>query len=312
MRWPRVTVTTPQGPCEAVAPLVISASRATDIPALYPEAFLRALRRGHCLWCNPFNARQRQYVSFARCRVIVFWSKNPAPLLPCLEEVHQRGYQFYFQYTLNDYTDTGLEPGLPPLEQRLATFAALSAHLGAHRVIWRFDPIIMGGGLTPQSLLERFTRLGERLAPLTSRCVFSFVDAYAKSRRSLAALDPTLRPPTPEEMHCVASGMAEVAKGWNLPLATCAEAVDMRALGIAPNRCVDPELLLRLCPGDTPLHRACAGALRGIRDRGQRPACGCAPSKDIGSYNTCTHLCAYCYANHSRQSVLRHARDGFV
>ncbi|MBO4402080.1 MAG: DUF1848 family protein [Bacteroidales bacterium] len=33
--------------------------------------------------------------------------------------------------------------------------------------------------------------------------------------------------------------------------------------------------------------------------------CGCILSKDIGEYNTCPHLCEYCYANASKELALR-------
>ena len=85
--WPVVRITTAQGPRQAVAPLVVSASRATDIPAFHVRWLLERLRAGYCLWRNPFNAEQKQYVTFARCKCLIFWSKNPLPLLQRLAEM---------------------------------------------------------------------------------------------------------------------------------------------------------------------------------------------------------------------------------
>ena len=63
---------------------VISASRRTDIPAFYMEWFMNRLRAGYVEWVNPFNGTGRYY-SFEKTRVIVFWSKNPRPLMNHLE-----------------------------------------------------------------------------------------------------------------------------------------------------------------------------------------------------------------------------------
>ena len=390
MKWPESIIDTPQGRKKAVAPLVISASRATDIPAFHAAWFMNRLREGFCLWQNPFNAAQRQWISFEKCRVFVFWSKHPAPLLPHLPEIAARGHEFYVQYTLNDYEGTGLEPNLPPLAARVETFRQLSELVGKKRVIWRFDPIILGGGLSVENTLSRLRRLAEALSPFTETLVFSFVDWYRKTARALGRLNPAFRPPTLAEMQEIARGMAEMNRALPRPLtlAACAEPLDMRPLGIARSRCVDPALLRRLCPDCETFARWCgkerksvqlplfsappAGAkgartddgrgavcaitgtpqrlsgttdngekaesarnaatdpcgadagrgatnakaqdrtsegtltaAGGVKDDGRRSACGCAPSKDIGSYNTCRHFCAYCYANSSKQAVER-------
>ncbi len=319
MQWPKTTIHTSQGPMPAIAPLVISASRATDIPAFHAKWFMNRLRAGYCLWENPFNTRQQQYISFEKCKVFVFWSKNPQALMPFLSEIEDRGYQYYFQYTLNDYEQEGLEPRVPKLAQRMAVFQKLSERIGKHRVIWRFDPIIMGNSFTVESVLERIQRVAERLAPHTEKLVFSFVDWYKKTERVLKKIDSLLRPPSADEMQQLAEGIVSLNQSLTTPLtlATCAETLDLHKLGIEHNRCVEPQLLLRLCPESHEIRKR-YGKLPGTgsqttllplapvlpKDTGQRTPCGCAPSKDIGSYNTCMHLCEYCYANHSQRVVI--------
>lgn len=323
MKWTETIVDTPQGRQAAIAPLVISASRATDIPAFHAEWFMNRLDAGYCVWANPFNANQKQYISFEKCRAFVFWSKNPVTLIPYLPKVIERGYQFYFQYTLNDYDVLGLEPRLPKLEKRIKLFKWLSEKIGRHRVIWRFDPIILGGGLTVENTLDRLYAIGREIAPYTEKLVFSFVDWYKKTERELRKIDPSLRAPTQEEMFDIAKGIVEVERALpnRLKLATCAETLDLDALGIEHNKCIDPELLLRLCPDCEEFQKAAGKSPRSVsqgslldipvktqtksaKDSGQRKPCGCAPSKDIGTYNTCMHFCAYCYANQSQNVVL--------
>ena len=138
------------------------------------------LRAGFCRKRNPFNSRQESLISFARTRVFVFWSKHPGPFLPHLAEIAATGRQFYFQYTLNAYEAEGLEPGLPSLCRRLETFKRLADTIGPQRVIWRCDPLIVGGRLGTDALLERIDRLGRELSPYTEKLVFSFVTCTAR------------------------------------------------------------------------------------------------------------------------------------
>jgi hypothetical protein len=305
-------------------PVIVSASRATDVPAFFADWFANRLRAGYCAWVNPFNAHQRTAVSFDQTRAIVFWSKNPRPLFKHLPLVEQLGIGYYVQFTLNDYEADGLEPGVPPLEHRLETFRMLADRLGPERVVWRFDPLLTSPTLPIPELLRRIERLADRLRGLTRKLVFSFADiaAYRKVQSNLGKLGHAFRELTAEEMQEVASGLRDIAGRAGLELATCAEALDLSALGIAHNRCIDDDLLARLYPEDAQLMAhlgrgqddlfAVAGTAK--KDAGQRKECGCIVSKDIGAYNTCPHLCTYCYANSSRDSVLakfkKHDRSG--
>ena len=311
--WDKVTITTDSGDTvEAVAPLIISASRSTDIPAFYPEWFMNRLKGGYLARRNPFNGRLH-YVSFDHVRVVVFWSKDPAPLMPHLPELDRMGIHYYFQFTLNDYEAEGYEPGVPPFAERVATFRRLADTIGRERVIWRFDPLLLTDRLAVPALLAKIARVGDALADATSRLVISFVDIddYRKVRANLARRGVRAREFTADEMIAFGERLAPLATGWGMTAATCAETVDLSRFGIVPNKCIDDELLVRLFPGD---HRLMSflGAEDGryvarpdLKDKGQRKLCRCIVSKDIGAYASCPHLCAYCYANASGNAVAR-------
>ena len=320
--WEKVTLNLPQtGEVQAVAPVIISASRSTDIPAFHSQWLMNRLRSGHAAWRNPFN-QAVQYVSFMRTRVIVFWTKNPAPLLPYLQEIEDRGFNYYFQYTINDYEAEGWEPNVPSIERRIETLARLSERVGRDRVIWRFDPLLLSDTVTEDVLAEKIEKVGNLARPYTSKMVFSFADisTYRKVRSNLASAGINYQEFNAESMHRMAQRIADMNRSWSLELATCAEAESFQELGIAHNRCIDGELMLRLFPDDMELRRFLNPA-RGqlslgmpgldskwqekIKDTGQRKECGCIVSKDIGAYNTCAHLCTYCYANTSERTVMK-------
>lgn len=255
-RWPRVELATPGGLRQAIAPAVITASRATDIPAFHRRWFLNRLSAGWCRWDNPFGG-PAQYVSFERLRAVVLFTKDPGACLALAGELERRELAFYVHATLNDYEAEGWEPGVPPLERRVRDFADLSRRLGRERVIWRFDPLLYSRATPPSVLLTRVEALGERLHPFTARLVFSFahLERYAKVRRNLTAAEAAARSFRPDEMREAAGRLADLGRMWGLTVASCGEEIDLSAEGIARNRCVDPDLLLRLAPDDTELLR---------------------------------------------------------
>lgn len=320
---------------EAQAPVIISASRSTDIPAFYAQWFINRLKVGYVVWYNPFN-RQKTYVSFKNCRVVVFWTKNPKPIMPYLHELDERGIHYYFQYTLNDYEPERFEPNVPPLFERVETFKELSNKIGKERVIWRFDPLIVTPLLSPRDLLVRIWHIGNQIKGFTDKLVFSFIDinGYRKVQSNLVKETPFFEKETVGQNELSESQMNEIAdglvkcrerwkqEGWNVSLATCGEMIDLQKYQIEHNRCIDGELMKRLWHQDKELlyylyYGDLPDAMFGLdfnqpalspeklKDKGQRKVCGCMVSKDIGMYNTCRHLCVYCYANTSKESVLK-------
>lgn len=318
--WGKVKIVVDGVECDAQAPVIVSASRSTDIPAFYSDWLVNRVQQGFVKWTNPFNGVPL-YVSFEKARLFVFWTKNPKPMLDTLDFFDDRGFNYYFQFTLNDYDVERLEPGVPSVESRIATFIELSRRLGKERVIWRFDPLLLTETLSVADLLKKAEKVGHALAPYTSRLVFSFGDisAYAKVAKNLARAGVQAREFSVEEMHAFAQGISGLNQHWGLKLGTCAEKVDLASYGVEHNRCVDDRLITSLFKQDTclmeflgvgaePAQADLFGARpvkkrKSLKDTGQREACGCIASKDIGEYNTCPHLCVYCYANASGVSA---------
>lgn len=322
---------------EATAPVIISASRSTDIPTFYAKWFFNRLAKGYCVWYNPFN-QQPMYISFKNCRVVVFWTKNPEPIIPYLKELDKRGIHYYFQITLNDYVNEGFEPNVTSVAKRIETFKKLSTIIGREKVIWRFDPMIVTKELSPRELLKRVWNIGNQLKGFTDKLVFSFVDvkAYRKVQNNLVketncfTKDDVESAEMSEEQRCeVIDGLVKIREawkyeGWNVTLATCGEDASYENYGIEHNRCIDGELMKKIFAEDEELvyylhtlkwpERDMFGEIpplpqkeKKVKDSGQRKACGCMVSKDIGMYNTCRHFCVYCYANNSKECVMKNA-----
>ena len=286
--------------------MIVSASRATDIPAFYSQWFFDRLQDGYVRWRNPYSGKD-SYVSFDKTRFIVFWSKNPSRIIPYLSLLKQRNIGCYFQFSLNDYDAEGLEPNVPPITRRIETFKQIVDILGKGSVIWRFDPLILTDKISIDDLMHKIDNIANQLTGYVEKLVFSFADisTYKKVGRNLSTAGINYREWAESEMLDFAQRLSALNLG--LELATCAEKIDLSQFGIFHNRCIDTDLICRLAPD-------LQNEISTLKtDKGQRTLCGCITSKDIGAYNTCPHGCAYCYANSSpysaRQNFLRHQQN---
>ena len=201
--------------------MILSVSRRTDIPAFYAEWFFRRIREGFLYVRNPMNPRQVSRIALSPEVVdcIVFWSKNPAPMLERLDEL--REYPFYFQFTLTGY-GRDIEPGLPDKRKELiGTFQRLSEKAGKERVVWRYDPILVNDRYTMEYHLKAFEEIVGCLKGYTEKAVISFVDFYAKTLRNTKDLH--IKNLSREEMTEIAKGMSQIANSCGLTVETCAE-----------------------------------------------------------------------------------------
>jgi hypothetical protein len=272
--------------------MIISASRRTDIPAYYSDWFYNRIKEGFVLARNPMNFHQIGKINLSPDVVdgIVFWTKNPLPMLGRLGELKE--YMYYFQFTVTPY-GKDVEPNIPSKNDLvISAFRQLSDIIGADRVIWRYDPILISERYPLDYHIRAFGKIAEELHDYTRKVTISFIDVdYRGVKSNIKEL--ALQDFPPDIQTELAAQLAEIANNYGLLIDTCAETIDLRQFGIEHARCIDERLLGKLL--------GCS--LNVDKDKNQRLECGCVTSVDIGMYNTCPNGCRYCYANYSKNAV---------
>ncbi|MDR1067984.1 MAG: DUF1848 domain-containing protein [Clostridiales Family XIII bacterium] len=274
--------------------MIISASRRTDIPAYYAEWFFKRIRDAHVLVRNPVNLRQVSRIKLTPEVVdgIVFWTKDPTPMLDRLGEL--KDYTYYFQFTITPY-GKDIEPNIPPKNEAILTaFKKLSDMIGPDRIIWRYDPILISEKYSAEYHLRAFAKIAGELHDYTRKVIISFIDEDYRTVKSNVK-ELALSDFPAEKQIEIGSALSGIAKDYGLRIDTCAEEIDLEEYGIEHARCIDGRLFEKLLDCRLDIGK----------DRNQRPECGCAASVDIGMYNTCLNGCRYCYANYNPKMVAR-------
>ncbi len=273
--------------------MIISASRRSDIPCYYSEWLVNRLEEGYALIPNPRNADRLGRVELSPGNVdcIVFWTKNPEPMMSRLSLIDKLGYAYYFEFTVTAY-GREVERNLPEKQAVVDTFKRLSEKIGPGRVDWRFDPILRNERFSASWIAELYGGLCEQLHDYTERCIISFVDEYAHTRNRTGVLNRS-------EMLETAGIISGIAGQYRLPVFSCAEEINLSGVGIEHSSCIDRKKVERLT----------GSRISAKKDAGQRPACGCIESIDIGAYDTCRNGCTYCYAVTSEKTLERRIRQ---
>ncbi len=292
--------------------MILSVSRRTDIPAFYSDWFFDRLKDGFVLVPNPINPSKIAKIKLEPVKIknietnlldnkkiemqgniegIVFWTKNPKPMLSRLNELGDLIY--YFLYTLNAYP-RNIETNLPSLEERIKTFKELSKHCP---VIWRYDPILLSNGIDVDWHKREFEKLCKALKGYTKHCKISFViESYKGCSKTVWA-------PNLTQKNDLLSSFSKIARENNIQIEACAESGDWSKFGIVPSKCVDGDIFEELLSNKYKDKNINAKRKNNKID-GQRKNCGCMPSIDIGRYDTCRHGCNYCYARKSSQKSM--------
>lgn len=271
--------------------MILSASRRTDIPNYYSEWFFNRIKEKFVYVRNPMNAHQVSKIDLSPEVIdcIVFWTKNPKPMIERLDELKE--YNYYFQFTLTGY-GRDIECNVPhKKEEMIPVFQELSSKIGSETVIWRYDPIIFTEKYTPEYHLKAFKQIANALNGYTKKCVISFVDIYTKNKKSMEQIGA--KELNRNQLMDFAKRLSEMASENNMEIASCAEIIDLEECGIKHNCCIDKELIESII--------GCK--INASKDKNQRKECGCMESIEIGAYDTCKNGCKYCYANDSQEHV---------
>ena len=271
--------------------MIISASRKTDIPAFFSDWFINRINEGFVCSRNPMYPEKVSRIKLSPDVIdcIVFWTKNPIPMISKLDKL--KDYNYYFQFTLTGY-DKDIEINLPDKTKLISAFQELSSKIGAEKVIWRYDPIFLNDKYTIEYHINTFKEMAKALNGYTKKCVISFLDFYPKINDRINHLN--IRKISDKEINYLASELVKIAKANDIIIATCAEKIDLETLGIEHNACIDGNLIEMIC----------GKKLKSVKkDPSQRELCQCIASRDIGTYGTCKNGCIYCYANPDNDEI---------
>lgn len=270
--------------------MILNTGMRTDIPAFYSEWFMNRIREGYVLVRNPYRhdwiTRYELDPDVVDC--ISFCTKNPAPMLKYLDELSH--FNQYWFVTITPY-GKDIEPNVPPKEKVMQDFITLSKAIGVNSIGWRYDPIFVDGTYTIERHISDFEEMCRILSGYTTVCVFSFIDLYDKVVRNF----PQVRTVSPQERIAIGKAFADIGGRYGITIKACAEGNDLAPYGVDCNGCMTKETF----------EAAIGWSLNVPKKKSLRSECSCILGSDIGVYDTCAHLCRYCYANSNKENVKR-------
>lgn len=275
--------------------MILHTGLRTDIPAFYSEWFVNRLRAGDVLVRNPYNPIQvtKYQITPDKVDLISFCTKNMAPMLQHMDELKEYGQYWYV--TITPYGKE-IEPNVPPKEKVMEDFIRLSQAVGKQSVGWRYDPIFLSDVYTVEKHLEDFEQMAKTLSGYTETCVISFIDLYQKVLRNF----PEVKFVPKEDRLRLGKEFVRIGARYGLNVKACAEGRELEPYGVDCDGCMTVELFEHAI--------GCELNVPKSKEKGARAECACLLGSDIGAYNTCGHLCRYCYANYDAETVAGNMR----
>ncbi len=273
--------------------MIINTGQRTDIPAFYPRWLSNRLKEGIVCVRNPYNQEQvsRYRLSPDVVDVIGFCSKNPAPFFSYMDSL--KGYGQYWFVTITPY-GRDIEPFVPDKHRILEDFKQLSDMVGINNIGWRYDPILVNDKYTAEYHLKAFQKMSQALEGYTETVVISFIDLYEKVKRNF----PDARSVSRQDKHFLGKEMVQIATAHKMTVKPCGEGQFLAEYGADCSGCMTIATY----------EKAIGAKLVVPVKKPARSECACYLSGDIGAYDSCGHLCRYCYANNDIEAVKRNMK----
>ena len=272
--------------------MILNVSGRTDIVAFYTKWFMKRYREGYVDVRNPYNPKLVSRISFQNVDAIMFCTKNPIPIVNELEKI---GKPILFHVTLTPYKKD-IEPNVPDKKLVIDAIKKISNIIGKDKIYIRYDPIFLSKTYDLEYHKRAFEKVCRLLNGYTNRIIVSFIDNYKNVRRNIKDLN--YREFVEEDYKEIGTFFSEVAKKNNIDVQTCFEERNLVEYGFSKGECLSHELAYQLTGKAYPSWKARKGK-----------NCSCVEMVDIGVYNTCNHLCRYCYANFDEKRVNNNIRE---
>lgn len=269
--------------------MIINTGQRTDIPAFFAEWFANRLKEGYVCVRNPYNPEQvsRYRLDPSVVDVIGFCTKNPAPMFPYMDLLKDYG-QYWF-VTITPY-GKDIEPNVPDKHVILQQFKKLSEMVGINSIGWRYDPILINEKYTMEYHLRAFEKMARELDGYTKTVVISFIDLYEKVKVNF----PEVKEVEQLQRLTLGKEIIRIASEHGMTVKPCGKGNELAVYGADCGGC----MLI------SDYEKAIGQKLEVPAFKGARELCSCYLSCDIGAYNTCKHMCRYCYANVSKEKVM--------
>lgn len=274
--------------------MILHTGNRTDIPAFYSRWFAERLKAGFVLVRNPYDRSfvTRYEINPDVVDLISFCTKNPAPMFPHMDLLTP--YKQLWHVTITPYGKE-IEPGVSDKEKITEAFKRLSVKTGISSICWRYDPIFTDDNYTINRHLEYFEETAKKLSGYTKVCIISFIDLYQKVKKNF----PQVKPVSREDRLYLGKEMVSTGKKYCISIKACAEGTELAPLGVDCDGCMTKEVFEESIGDRLQL----PSGFKSSRDE-----CACILGSDIGQYDTCGHLCRYCYANSDKERVMKNMK----
>ena len=260
---------------------------------------MNRIHEGYVYVRNPYYRNQVSKYSLSNEVVdcLSFCTKNPYPMLKYLDELKSVYNMFWF-VTITPY-EKDIEPNVPSYDDVIKSFKELSTKLGKNSVALRYDPVFINDKYTIEEHIKKFREILEKLKGYTEDVTISFLDMYDKVKKNA----PNIRPPSKKEEFIIAREFVKIGRENNMVVHGCCENVELKEVGLEITGCMSKEIVEKSI--GKLLNPPSGQSKRIDLTNSSKLMCNCLMGNDIGAYNTCMHLCKYCYANFNKELVIK-------